>query len=62
MSRLSDYLAWLDEVGGDKARWEAALRDTKACQAEALREATPIGRLRAFYKCRKGKRLAVKGT
>lgn len=61
MTRLSDFLAWIDEVGGDKARWEAALKDTKACQTAALAEATPIGRLRTYYKCRKGKRLPVKG-
>ena len=62
MTKLSDYLSWIDEVGGDKSRWEAALRDTKACQAEALREVTPIARLRTFYKCRKGKRLPPKGA
>ena len=61
MTRLSDFLSWLDEVGGDKARWQAALEDTKKCQAEALREDTPIKRLRTFYRCRKGKRLAPKG-
>ena len=61
MTRLSDYLAWIDEVGGDRARWEAALRDTKACQNEALKEVSPIARLRAYYRCRKGKRLSPKG-
>lgn len=61
MTRLSDFLAWVDSVGGDSARWKAALVDTKACQATALAEATPIGRLKAYYTCRKGKRLPVKG-
>lgn len=62
MSRLSDFRAWMDEVGGDKARWDQALAQTKECQATALRETTPIGRLKAFYTCRKGKRLPPKGT
>jgi len=61
MTRLSEYLAWIDEVGGDRARWEAALKDTKACQTSALAEKTPIGRLRSYYNCRRGKRLPVKG-
>jgi len=62
MSRLSDYLSWIDSVGGDRARWEAALKDTKACQTAALAEATSIGRLKAYYSCRKGKRLPIKGA
>lgn len=61
MSRLSEYLGWLDEVGGDKARWQAALADTKACQAEAMGQTKPIDRLRTYYRCRKGKKLALKG-
>jgi len=62
MTRLSDFLSWVDSVGGDSARWKAALADTKACQAEALSETTPIGRLKRYYSCRKGKRLPVKGA
>lgn len=62
MTRLSDFLSWVDEVGGDKARWLAALADTKACQSEAIREPTPIARLRTYYKCRKGKRLPIKAS
>lgn len=58
MTRLSDYLAWIDSVGGDRARWEASLKDTMSCRDTAIKEATPIGRLKAFYSCRKGKRLA----
>lgn len=62
MTRLSDFLAWIDEVGGDKARWLESLKDTKTCQAESIKELTPIGRLRSYYKCRKGKRLAIKAS
>jgi len=61
MSRLSEFLAWIDSVGGDRARWEAALADTKACQSTALAQAKPIDRLKAYYSCRKGKRLPIKG-
>lgn len=57
MTRLSEFLAWVDSVGGDRARWEAALKDTMACRATALAAPTPIGRLKAYYDCRKGKRL-----
>ncbi len=62
MTRLSDFLAWVDSVGGDKARWLAALADTKTCQTTALAAPTPIERLKAYYTCRKGKRLPVKGA
>ena len=62
MTRLSDYLAWIDEVGGDKARWLEALKTTQECQREAIKETTPIARLRTFYKCRKGKKLPPRGA
>ena len=62
MTRLSDFLSWIDSVGGDKSRWLAALADTKTCQATALAAATPIERLKSYYSCRKGKRLPVKSS
>lgn len=61
MSRVSDFLSWVDSVGGDRARWEAALRDTKSCADSARTAGTPIERLKSYYSCRKGKRLPPKG-
>ncbi|MBA7537517.1 hypothetical protein ES705_29786 [subsurface metagenome] len=62
MTRVSDFLAWVDSVGGDSARWRAALADTAACAATARAAATPIERLKTYYNCRKGKKLPAKGA
>lgn len=61
MSRVSDFLAWVDSVGGDSARWKAALADTKTCADQSRSASTPIERLKSYYSCRKGKRLPPKG-
>lgn len=57
MSRLSDYLAQIAAWGGDVERWKAAFADTKACAATARGQARPIDRMKAYYDCRKGKKL-----
>lgn len=62
MTRVSDFLAWVDSVGGDSARWRAALADTAACAATARGQLRPIDRLKTYYECRKGKKLPPKGA
>ena len=62
MSRVSDFLSWVDSVGGDSARWKQALADTATCAATARAAGTPIERLKSYYQCRKGKKLPPKGA
>lgn len=58
MTRYTDYRAYMDSIGADMGNWDKAYADTKACAVSANQATTPVGRMKAFIECRKGKKVA----